>query len=70
MNISDNNLFCVGHWSLCLLIIVSSTEAPAGDEEQDMFTTFRKHNGEEYTVYSKDGKRYYVDWETQVRYSV
>jgi len=31
-----------------------------------MFTTFRKHTGEEYTVYSKDGKRYYVDWETQV----
>ncbi|XP_065897255.1 kinesin-like protein klp-3 isoform X2 [Dysidea avara] len=44
---------------------IESSEAPAGDEEQDMFTTFRKHNGEEYTVYSKDGKRYYVDWETQ-----
>ena len=47
--------------------IISSIESAGSDDDQgSMFSTFRMRNGEEYTVYNKDGKRYYVDWETQV----
>ena len=47
----------------CMVVV----ESPSSDDEQgNMFSTFRMRNGEEYTVYNKDGKRYYVDWETQV----
>ena len=51
-----------------MYIIISSVESAAGsdDDQGNMFSTFRMRNGEEYTVYNKDGKRYYVDWETQV----
>lgn len=32
----------------------------------NMFELFRMHDGEEYTVYTRDdGKRFYVDWEEQ-----
>ena len=46
---------------------ISTIESAGSDDDQgNMFSTFRMRNGEEYTVYNKDGKRYYVDWETQV----
>ena len=50
-----------------ITVHIYTLESAGSDDDQDnMFSTFRMHNGEEYTVYNKDGKRYYVDWETQV----
>ena len=51
----------------CIFKCIFAVESPSSDDDQgNMFSTFRMRNGEEYTVYNKDGKRYYVDWETQV----
>ena len=54
------------HTQIRTLHIYTLESAGSDDDQDNMFSTFRMRNGEEYTVYNKDGKRYYVDWETQV----
>ena len=42
----------------------------ASEHGREMFEIFRTLEGEEYTVYVReDGKRFYVDWEEQVKNS-
>ena len=47
-----------------------SPSSEKGDGVGNMFELFRTFDGEEYTVYVReDGKKFYVDWEEQVRAS-
>lgn len=46
---------------------VQESSGSGAEGAGNMFELFRMHDGEEYTVYTReDGKRFYVDWEEQV----
>lgn len=47
---------------------MSEETSPTGEATRTTFELFRTHDGEEYTVYMRDdGKRFYVDFEEQVK---
>ena len=49
--------------------VVGEELSTVSEKTGNMFELFLTHDGEEYTVYVReDGKRFYVDFEEQVRY--